>query len=92
MFKDSQRYNITFCKAVPNIDRPFMDMEYRILNEAREAIADKIVHSKMRKDVGEWSTEYSLNLYVFSPEEFWEIVQKEAARLSSSMNFTKGVV
>lgn len=57
------------------------------LNNIRHRAAAELVGKKVKETRHDFTTEYTLNLLVFTPDEFRKIVQEEARRLSLSLNY-----
>lgn len=52
------------------------------ISDMREALADKIVRTKMEVTKKEFTTEYRLQVYVLTPEEFGKVVNDKVQELS----------
>ena len=48
----------------------------------RKLIADLIVRKKVTESNNDFYKEYRLDLYVATPSEFWEIVEREATEIA----------
>lgn len=56
------------------------DIEYTIYSGLRMQMADFITKARMEKIDKEYVVEYRMQLYVFTPEEFHEMVENEVQR------------
>ena len=55
------------------------EVEHYVQRAAQQAFADMIPRVRMRKNELDFSIEFLCDVYVFNPDEFWQIVE-EAAR------------
>jgi hypothetical protein len=58
------------------------DVEQYVQRVARTAIADTISKTRMARVERDFSIEFRCDLYVFSPDEFWGIVEQAAHELA----------
>lgn len=56
-------------------------VKQHLLDTMREKTADFLLNKHIIETEYEFCTEFSLNLFVFTPDEFWGIVQQEAERI-----------
>ena len=62
--------------------RNVADVDRFVASEARQSMASQIAHVRMKKTEGDHSVEFRCDVYVFSPDEFWQIVEEAARELS----------
>lgn len=55
-------------------------------HEGREALAEFVRQCRAQRQDNEHYTEIRLDLYVFTPSEFWPIVNAEAARIALELS------
>lgn len=58
-----------------------------VLRQQRESAARLIVSKGSKTTHQPYYTDVTLDLYVFSPDEFYEVVNKEAMRIAQQMRF-----
>lgn len=78
-------------KRVDNVsaNSGYADMPRLVGRDLRMQIADLIVRTRMTTTVNAFHTDYSIDLYVFTPDEFHRIVQEEAMRISNMINLSR---
>ena len=55
---------------------------YETESHMREKLADHLVKIKVKTDIYDFHVAKTLRVYVGTPEEFWELVQKEARKIA----------
>jgi len=65
------------------------EIEYIAQDRLRKIVADELLLKKMTIEENENFIRWKIDLYVATPEEFWEIVNDEARKLSGLMNRTR---
>lgn len=57
------------------------DLDRLIEGRAVSAIAEQIVATRTVKIPGKYNVEYRTDVYVFSPDQFWQIVEEAASAI-----------
>ena len=75
---------LTYSKYVPIREAAITPSEVRsfVQAEARQALADQIARTRMQSIEHDHHIEFRCDVYVFSPDEFWEIVDQAANELA----------
>lgn len=60
-------------------------VENFIRRDLSRELAKELVATRMKTLPGDYSTEYRMDLYVFTPDEFARVVQEAAMHLSRAM-------
>lgn len=83
MKKDIKRYHIsqTYRQIKPLDKRDNEYIQHVVYDTLRKCIADKLAHERVSVREEDFHTDYRLDLYVFSPSEFWGIVQEQAREM-----------
>ncbi len=55
-----------------------------VQRQAQHVMADKIARTRMERIERDFSVEFKCDLYVFTPDEFWQIVETAAIELNKS--------
>ncbi len=51
-----------------------------VMRDMREDLADFVSHARLREEERGFETEFRMDLFVFNPDEFWEVVETEVQR------------
>ena len=79
---------ITFGASVRIINElPDERARHMAIEDMRMALADRIVKTKMEVKACDFHTEYSLHLYVFTPDEFMKEVNQRAEELDRARQY-----
>ena len=70
-------------ECINNMDDAALDGYARklVLDRMRQKIAHFIADSKVKVEQRKYHTEYRLELYVFSPDELHQLIQREAIKM-----------
>ncbi len=83
MGQDLSRYRFGYSEDVHNLtlhsSRP--DVRRIVRDRARQALAGALAFERITETTRDYSTEFRVEVLVFSPDEFYKIVQEEAMRL-----------
>lgn len=71
-----------FCQVVDNITASRYGTDAIIRERMASQMALRLAHERVKEIQREFHREYLLDLYVCSPDQFWEVVQEEARRIS----------
>lgn len=79
-----EEYHLSFSQRMPlrEVAMHPEDCRQMAARMAARAFADQIAHSRIRKVDDAYSVEFHADLYVFSPDQFWQIVQTMADELT----------
>lgn len=57
-----------------------------IVDNMRHDLADRIVKTRFKRTDEDFHIKFEMGVYVFNPDEFWQIVQREATRIAIDLN------